>query len=83
MKKIHTDGLLLWDARYVGIKEMREHQQNCTIYGELASEALRLLSRYAPTITEDQIPQFMAWGANDLKGNMAYLKNSYLSKPFN
>jgi hypothetical protein len=83
LKKIHTDGLLIWDARYVGIKAMKEHQQNCIIFGELASEALRLLSRYAPTITEDQIPVFTEWGEKDLKGNMLYLKNSYLDKHWN
>ena len=49
---------------------------------ELVDEVMPLLSAYAPTITEDQIPQFMEWGVSDLKGNMAYLKNSYLSKPW-
>jgi hypothetical protein len=78
MKKSH-----FWDAHYVGIKAMREHQQNCITLDELAKEVLPLLYRFAPTITEDQIPQFTAWAASDLKGNMAYLKNSYLSKPFN
>jgi len=74
--------LLDWDAHYVGIKAMKEHQQNCITLDELCREALALLSHYVPTITEDQIPQFTAWDEKDLRGNMLYLKNSYLSKPF-
>jgi hypothetical protein len=50
---------------------------------ELVDEVMPLLSAYAPIITEDQIPQFTAWAASDLKGNMAYLKSSYMSKPWN
>jgi hypothetical protein len=84
MKKNTLEKSLNWDAHYVGIKAMREQKQNCIIYGEVISLALKHLSfRFAPTITEDQIPQFTAWGASDLKGNMAYLKNNYLSKPWN
>lgn len=49
---------------------------------ELVNEVMPLLSAYAPIITEDQIPQFMEWGASDLKGSMAYLKSSYMSKPW-
>jgi hypothetical protein len=49
---------------------------------ELVDEVIPLLSVYAPTITEDQIPQFTAWAASDLKGSMAYLKSSYMSKPW-
>jgi hypothetical protein len=49
---------------------------------EVAYEAAVLLSRSAPITIEDQIPVFTGWAASDLKGNMAYLKNSYLSKPW-
>jgi hypothetical protein len=49
---------------------------------EVVDEVMPLLLAYAPIITEDQIPQFMAWDARDLKGNMAYLKSSYMSKPW-
>jgi hypothetical protein len=83
MRKKFTEELLNWDVHYVGIKAMKEHQQNCIIYGELASETLRLLSHYAPTITEDQIPVFTEWAVSDLKGNMAQLKNYYLHKHWN
>lgn len=49
---------------------------------ELVDEVMPLLSDSVSTTIEDQIPQFMAWAESDLKGNMAYLKNSYLSKPW-
>jgi hypothetical protein len=82
-KKKPTEKLLNWDAHYVGISAMRELQRNSITLEEIISLALKHPSfRSAPTITEDQIPQFMEWGASDLKGNMAYLKNSYLSKPW-
>ena len=81
-KKKPTEKLLNWDAHYVGISALRERQRNCITLEEVAYEAAVLLSRYAPITIEDQIPQFMAWGASDLKGNMAYLKSSYLSKPW-
>jgi hypothetical protein len=55
---------------------------NCITLDELVNEVMPLLSHYAPIITEDQIPQFMAWDANDLTGSLAYLKSSYLSKPW-
>jgi hypothetical protein len=80
--KKSTEKLLNWDAHYVGIKAMRELQRNSITLEEVAFEAAVLLSRYAPITIEDQIPQFMAWDARDLKGNMAYLKSSYLSKPW-
>ena len=46
---------------------------------EVVKEALLLLSPYALNITSE-IPVFTSWGARDLKGNMAHLKNYYLSK---
>ena len=82
MKKKSTEKLLNWDAHYVGISAMRELQRNSITLEEVVDEAMRLLSPSAPIITEAQIPQFMAWDARDLKGNMAYLKSSYLSKPW-
>jgi hypothetical protein len=83
MKKNTTEKLLNWDAHYVGIKATKERQQNSITLDEVISLALKHLSfRFAPTIIEAQIPQFMEWGASDLSGNMGYLKNSYLSKPW-
>jgi valyl-tRNA synthetase len=81
-KKKPTEKLLNWDAHYVGISALRELQRNSITLEEVVDEAIRLLSPSAPIITEDQIPQFTKWAASDLNGNMAYLKNSYLSKPW-
>jgi valyl-tRNA synthetase len=81
-KKKPTEKLLNWDAHYVGISALRERQRNSITLEEVVDEAIRLLSPSAPIITEDQIPQFMAWDANDLTGSLAYLKSSYLSKPW-
>ena len=78
MKKSH-----FWDAHYVGIKAMRERQQNSITLDELVKEVMPLLSPYVPTITDSQIPQFMAWDVKDLKGNMTSLKRPFLSKHFN
>jgi hypothetical protein len=36
-----------------------------------------LLSVSAPTTIEAQIPVFMEWAVNDLKGNMKLLKKHY------
>ena len=83
MKKNDSEKLLSWDVHYAGIKAMREQAQSSITLEEVISLALKHPSfRFAPTIIEAQIPQFMEWGANDLKGNMAYLKNSYLSEPW-
>ena len=82
MKKKSAEKLLNWDAHYVGISALKERQRNSITLEEVAYEAAVLLSRFAPITIEDQIPQFMAWDARDLKGNMAYLKSSYLSKPW-
>lgn len=73
--------LLISVAHFADFKAMKARQQNCITLDELAKEVMPLLFRSAPTITEDQIPQFMAWGVSDLKGNMALLKNSYLNEP--
>ena len=81
-KKKPTEKLLNWDAHYVGISALRERQRNSITLEEVAYEAAVLLFRSAPITIEDQIPQFMAWDARDLKGSMAYLKSSYMSKPW-
>lgn len=81
-KKTPSEKLLNWDAHYVGIKALRERQQNSITLEELVDEVMPLLSRCAHTTIGGQIPVFTAWDAVDLKGNMAYLKNSYLSKPW-
>jgi hypothetical protein len=81
-KKTPTEKLLNWDAHYVGIKALRERQQKSITLEELVSEVMPLLSRSAHTIIGGQIPVFTAWDVVDLKGNMAYLKSSYLSKPW-
>jgi hypothetical protein len=81
-KKKPTEKLLNWDAHYVGIKALRERQQKSITLEELVSEVMPLLSRSAHTIIGGQIPVFTAWDVVDLKGNMAYLKSSYLSKPW-
>jgi hypothetical protein len=81
-KKTPTEKLLNWDAHYVGILALRERQQKSITLEELVNEVLPLLSRSAHTIIGGQIPVFTAWDVVDLKGNMAYLKSSYLSKPW-
>ena len=58
--------LLNWDAHYVGIKATLELQQNCITLDELVNEVMPLLSRYAPIITEDQIPVFTEWAESCL-----------------
>ena len=77
MKKNTTEKSLNWAAHYVGIKEMRERQQNCITLDELVREVMPLLSDYARSTIEAQIPVFMEWEESDLKGNMALLKKHY------
>ena len=69
--------LLDWDAHYVGIKVMREHQQNCITLDELAYEATVLLLAYAPITIEDQIPVFTEWVESVLKENTESRKNNF------
>ena len=80
MKKNTTEKLLNWDVHYVGIKALRERHAKSITLEELVSEVLPLLLASAPITIEDQIPVFMEWGVNDLKGNMQLLKNHYLLK---
>jgi hypothetical protein len=70
-----------FSAGTLGTKPMIVGANSITLE-EVVDEAMRLLSPSAPIITEDQIPQFMAWDASDLTGSLAYLKSSYLSKPW-
>jgi hypothetical protein len=71
-----------WVASCAKDKAMREHRAKFITLDEVAYEAAVLLSASVPITIEEQIPQFMAWDARDLKGNMAYLKSSYMSKPW-
>ena len=82
-KKKPTEKLLNWDAHYVGISALRERQRNSITLEEVAYEAALLLSRSAHTIIGGQIPVFTAWGVEDLKQNMALLKNHYSLRHLN
>jgi hypothetical protein len=64
---------------YVGIKELRERQQNCITLDELAKEVMPLLSHYAPPII-DSIPVFTEWVESALKGSTLSRKKNYLNK---
>ena len=77
MKKNTTEKLLNWDAHYAGIKAMRELPVNCITLDELVREVMPLLLVSAHTTIEAQIPVFMEWEENDLKGSMALLKKHY------
>jgi len=81
-KKKPTEKLLNWDAHYVGIKALRERQQNSITLEEVAYEAAVLLSRYAPITIEEQIPVFTEWVENALKQSMPLQKNIYYKKPW-
>ena len=72
--------LLDWDAHYVGIKVMREHQQNCITLDELAYEATVLLLAYAPITIEDQIPVFTEWVVNGSSKNTASQRKNSSNK---
>ena len=82
-KKKPTEKLLNWDAHYVGIKALKERQQNSITLEEVAYEAAVLLSRYAPITIEEQIPVFTEWVENALKGNTELQKNNYSKKHLN
>jgi hypothetical protein len=81
-KKKPIEKLLNWDAHYVGIKALRERQQNSITLEEVAYEAAVLLSRYAPITIEEQIPVFTEWVENALKQSMPLQKNIYYKKPW-
>ena len=78
MKKKSSEKLLDWDAHYVGIKAIKERQQNCITLDELCQEVLPLLSRYAHSTIEDQIPVFTEWVENALSESiLSQRKNSW------
>ena len=81
MRKKSTEKLLNWDAHYVGIKAMRERPVKYITLGGVEYEATPLLSDYAPSTIEDQIPVFTAWVESVLKKNTTLQKNNYLNKP--
>jgi hypothetical protein len=81
MRKKFTDELLNWDAHYVGIKAMKERQQNFITLDEVISLALKHPSfRSAPTTIEDQIPVFTEWVENALKGSTLSRKKNYSNR---
>ena len=80
MKKKSTEKLLNWDAHYVGIKAMRERQQNCITLDELAYEATVLLLAYAPITIEAQIPVFTEWVVNGSSWNTKLHKKNSVNK---
>jgi len=80
MRKKFSDELLNWGVHYVGIKEMRERQQNCITLEELVNEVMPLLYRFAPTTIEDQIPVFTEWAENALSGSILSRKKNSLNK---
>ena len=80
MRKKFSDELLNWGAHYVGIKAMKERQQNCITLDELCLEACRLLYRYAPITIEDQIPVFTEWAENALSESILSRKKNSLNK---
>jgi len=81
MKKKNLEKSLNWDAHYVGIKAMKERQQNCITLDELVKEVLPLLSPYAPTTIEAQIPVFMEWVEDALKGSILLRKKNSWYRP--
>jgi len=80
MKNYATEKLLNWDAHYVGISSLVKRQQNCITLDELAKEVMPLLSRYARTTIEDQIPVFTEWVVNGSSWNTKSQKKNSLSK---
>ena len=81
MKKKNIEKLQNLDVRYVGIKALRERQQNCITLEELVDEVMPLLSDSAPITIEAQIPVFMEWVESALKGSILLRKKNYWHKP--
>jgi len=79
MRKKSTEKLQNLGVRYVGIKALRELQQNCITLDEVALEASRQLFRSVPFTIEEQIPVFTA-AENGLKNTTALRKKNSLSK---
>jgi hypothetical protein len=80
LKKNITEKLQIWDVHYVGIRAMRERQRNSITLDELADEVMPLLSPYAPTTIEDQIPVFTEWVENALSESTLLRKKNSLSR---
>jgi hypothetical protein len=81
MRKKFTGEPLNWDAHYVGIKAMRERQQNFITLDEVISLVLKHPSfRSAPITIEDQIPVFTEWAENALSGSILSRKKNYWYK---
>jgi hypothetical protein len=76
MRKKGIAKLVNWDAHYVGIKAMRERQQNCITLDEVAYEAAVQLFRSVPFTIEGQIPVFTEWVVNGSSKNTESRKNS-------
>jgi hypothetical protein len=84
MHKENTiEKLLNWDAHYVGIKAIRERQQNSITLEELVDEVMPLLYRFAPITIEAQIPVFTEWVESVLKRNTELPKKNCYKKPKN
>jgi hypothetical protein len=82
MKKKETEELLNWDAHYVGISALRERQRTCITLEEVISLVLKHPSFLSARITIPEVAVFTSMDTSDLVGSMAYLKSSYLSKPW-
>jgi hypothetical protein len=81
-KKKPTEKLLNWDAHYVGISALRERQRNSITLEEIISLVLKHPSFHSAHTTIGEVAVFTSWDTSDLQGSMAYLKSSYLSKPW-
>ena len=80
MKNYATKKSLNWDAHYVGIKAMKERQQNCITLDEVAYEAAVQLFRSVPFTIESQIPVFTEWVVSGSSWNTKSQKKNSLSK---
>jgi hypothetical protein len=65
-----------WDVYCAGTKATKGHQRKYTIYEEVVSETLRLLSPSVPNTTVE-IPVFTGLDVKDLKGHTEYLKTPF------
>jgi hypothetical protein len=83
MNENATEKSLNWDAHYVGIKATKERQRNCITLDELVNEVMPLLSPFARTTIEDQIPVFTEWVENNLSAPIKLPKKNYWYRPRN
>jgi hypothetical protein len=75
-KKNYSHLSPIWDAYYVGTRAGRVPWQRYTIFAEVVSETLRLLSPSVPNTTVE-IKVFTDLGAKDLNGSTAYLRTPF------